>query len=158
MGYFSLNIHSGFGDGHGGPVAENTDLGISYYTIVYTISEQLLEWPLCTMFEQTPVYSLSRHSNIICHLPSASTICYLHKSSILSVPSVHLNTIVYYVNLFIFMLIMPSYSCSSLNSYMYRAVFGTDRLPKLLIPYMHHGNIFFIHADAQCYGFVLPTL
>ena len=35
MGYFGLIMHSGFGDGSGGPVLENTDLWIPYNTIVF---------------------------------------------------------------------------------------------------------------------------
>ena len=116
IGYFSLIIHSGFWDGSGGPAVEVTNLWIPYYTIVYTISEQLFEWLLCTMFEWTPEHRLSKYINIICHLPSTSAICHLQKSSTTSAPStpsVHLNSIIYFVNLFIFMLIMPLYCCSS---------------------------------------------
>ena len=57
MGYFGLIIHSGFDDGSVGPAAEITSLWIPYYTIVYTISKQLFELPLCTM--------LSRHLSTV---------------------------------------------------------------------------------------------
>ena len=82
--------------------SRKNDLGIPYKTIVYAIV-----W-VATLYSLSgqPEHCLSRHFNIICHLPSASTICYLHKSSTTSVPSmpsVHLDTITYYANLFIFM-------------------------------------------------------
>ena len=124
MGYFGLIIHSGFWDRSRGPAVEITNLWIPYYTIIYTFSEHFFEWPFCTMLEWTPALCLNGLFNIICHLPSASASCHLCKSSTTSVQStlsVHLNTIVYYVNLCIFMLIMHLYYFSSLNSYMYRA-------------------------------------
>ena len=76
MGFFSLFIHSGFGDGSGS-ADRISMLWIPYYTFW---TQSLFEWPLCTVLADTFV---------IWYLPSASDICHLPSAS--CVPSVHLD-------------------------------------------------------------------